>query len=510
MVRRYIDMVAEAARRTPDRDAVVDGDRRLTFAELDERVGRLGATLRARGLPVGARVALLAANELEYIEVQGACARSGFTLVPLNTRLAVPELEYILSDSTPTVLIAGRAEHDRAAMLAKKLEIPHVLGLGMPSELPAYDGAIAATLPDPTADPDDPDLTTTILYTSGTTGRPKGAMIDRAGFMARVFVNALELEAGPDDVFQQSLPMFHIAAFLAYAFLYRGGSVVMLPAFDPASCLQLMGREHATSTVLVPTMIGMLLDHPAIASFDPSHLRLIIYGGASIDPPMLRRALTTFRCGFHQQYGMTETGAQSILRPEDHDPDDDQALASGGTDAISFEIRIVDPDDRPVPSGERGEIVCTGPAVMSGYWNLPEETAATLRNGWMHTGDVGYRDEHGYLHVVDRRKDMIVSGGENVYPREVEAALADVEELREIAVIGLPDPRWGEQVTALIPTDAPPEEELTALLRERIAGYKIPRRWIRVDELPRNVTGKVLKGELRRRFAGSTAVSGEV
>lgn len=501
MVKRYVDLVAEGARRTPERIATVGNGRRLTYAEIDDRVGRLGAALRARGMKPGDRVALLAQNELEYLEIQAACVRSGFTLVPLNWRLAVPELEYIVGDCTPSVVIAGRGEEERVVRIAAAAGSPRLGGLGEPGQVEAYDALLASAEADPEADPLDLDLLTTILYTSGTTGRPKGAMIDRAGMTARVFVNATELDARSDDVFLEALPMFHISAFLAYAYAFRGGTVLQLPTFSPQDWLELQQAERATATVLVPTMIGMLLDDPAIDDYDTSSLRLIVYGGASIEPPLLRRALARFGCGFHQQYGMTETGCQTILRPADHDPDDDEKLASGGTDAVSFEVRIHDPSDRPLPPGEIGEICCRGPAVMSGYWGLPEVSADTLRNGWMHTGDLGYSDSRGYLHVADRRNDMVITGGENVYPREVEAVLSEHPAVRDVAVIGLPDPKWGEVVTAVVVGDETPDEELIAWLRERIAGYKVPRRYVWQEDLPRNVTGKVLKTTLRADLA---------
>ena len=504
IVKRHVDLVAEGARRSPARTATAGNGRRLTFGEIDARVGRLGAALRERGVKPGDRVALLATNEVEYLEIQAACVRSGFTLVPLNWRLAVPELEYILADCTPSLLIAGRGEEGRVERLAAAVGSRHLIGLGEPERLDAYDDLLAASEPDPEADPLELDLLTTILYTSGTTGRPKGAMIDRAGMTARVFVNATELDARADDVFVEALPMFHISAFLAYAYAFRGATVVQLPTFSPKAWLELQQAEKATSTVLVPTMIAMLLDDPAIDDYDTSSLRLIVYGGASIEPPLLRRALTRFGCGFHQQYGMTETGAQTILRPADHDPDDDERLHSGGTDAVSFEVRIHDPDDRALAPGEIGEICCRGPAVMSGYWGLPEVSAETLRNGWMHTGDLGYRDSRGYLHVADRRNDMIITGGENVYPREVEAVLSEHPAVREVAVIGLPDPTWGEVVTAVVIGDETPDEELRSWLRERLAGYKIPRRYVWAEDLPRNVTGKVLKTTLRSEL-GSAA-----
>jgi acyl-CoA synthetase (AMP-forming)/AMP-acid ligase II len=211
--------------------------------------------------------------------------------------------------------------------------------------------------------------------------------------------------------------------------------------------------------------------------------------------------MARFGCGFHQQYGMTETGAQTILRPDDHDPDDDEVLASGGTEAVTFDVRIVDEHDQEVPPGAVGEVTCRGPAVMTGYWRRPEATAETLRNGWMHTGDLGYRDVRGFLHIVDRRNDQIVTGGENVYPREVEVVLAEHPGQLDVAVVGVPDPKWGQLVVGVLAGDGgPTDDELTAWLTERIARYKVPRRWVRLDELPRNVTGKVLKGELRKRL----------
>ena len=500
MMKRYIDLVSGGSKRNPDATAVVSDGIRLTFSELDQRVGTLGSALRNAGLKIGDRVGLLAANELEYIEIQAACLRSGFTLVPLNTRLALPELEFIVNDCEPAILIGGRSEHARLKALGRKKSFQKIIGLGDSNDIHPYDDLITSALPDPSADPLDPDLSCTILYTSGTTGRPKGAVIDRKGLTARIFVNALELESTANDVFVACLPMFHIAAFLAYASVFRGGTAVMLPEFTPENCFNLLQKENATSMVLVPTMIRMLLDIPAIDDFDPSNLRMIVYGGESIPPAVLKKAVEQFQCGFHQQYGMTETGAQSVLRSEDHLSDDNEVLASAGSDAVSFEVRLVDDNDNNVPDGEPGEIVCRGPAVMTEYWRRPEETEKTLRNGWMHTGDIGRRDKNGYLHIIDRRNDMIVSGGENVYPREVEQILMGHPQVSEAAVLGIPDPKWGEAVACVLTGEAPDEKSLERYLRERVAGYKLPRKWFRLDELPRNPTGKVLKNVLKEKL----------
>src|SRR5215207_5533249 len=323
---RHLDLVAGPAVRRGDAVAVVGNGRRLSFAEVDDRIGRLGGLLRGLGLTPGDRVALLADNELEYLEIQGACLRSGFALVPLNTRLAEPELRFILEDCDSGVLVTGRNHAERGRKLAADLGIPHVLELGDGGN---YDKALAGAVGDPATDPLEPELPATILYTSGTTGRPKGAVVDRLGFTARVV---------------------------------NGAAVVMLQEFEPAEALAAMERERVTTTVLVPTTIGMLLDSPAVDAHDLSALRLIIYGGSAIEPAPLRRALARFGCDMHQQYGMTETGGQTILRPADHDPDDEEKLASAGTEAVGLQVRVVDDGDRPLPQGEVGEIVCRGPS----------------------------------------------------------------------------------------------------------------------------------------------------
>ncbi|MDA8267103.1 MAG: AMP-binding protein [Actinomycetota bacterium] len=497
----YLDLVAGVAAAHGERVAVVGSGRRIRFGELHERTGRLGAALRRLGLRPGDRVALLAANEPEYIEAQAACLRSGFTLVPINTRLADPEVSFILADCTPAVLIGGRSQLTRSAALATECGVTHVFGLGEADGVERYEDLLAAAVPDGTADPTDPDLTALILYTSGTTGRPKGAMIDRVAFTARVLVNCAELQLRPTDVHLAALPMFHIAAFLAYAHIVVGGSVAMLPEFSPQQCLAAMSEEHVTTTVLVPTMIAMLLDSPEMASSPPPDLRQIVYGGASITPRLLARAMDGFGCDMLQQYGMTESGASTIVRPADHDPNDEEKLSSAGSEIVSFEVAVVDDDDIPVPPGELGEVVCRAPSLMRGYWNRPDATAEALRGGWMHTGDIGFRDSRGRLHITDRRNDMVITGGENVYPREVEAALLEHPAVGDVAVLGTADPTWGQVVTAVLVEPAPPDAELESWVRHRLAGYKVPRRWVRVGELPRNATGKVLKHELRVMLA---------
>ena len=501
--KRYIDLVYGPALKQPEKIAVACGDYRLTFQQLHERIGSLGSAFRMLGLIPGDRVALLADNEPIHVELQGACLRSGFTLVSLNARLTDPEIEYIVKDCSPAVFIAGKQYADTVRRVGEKCGVTRLFACADGGGLDSYEDLLNSAEPDPDLDPIDNHLDALILYTSGTTGNPKGATIDRQAMTARIMGNAMEMEIGTDEVLLQNLPLFHISCFLFYAYLFRGATCILLPTFDPEKALSIMQKEGVTATNGVPTIIAMLLDAPNIDSYDPAPLRLITYGGAPIDPPLLRRALARFECCFQQQYGMTEAGSVCLLKAGDHDPEDNDALTSAGCDAAGYELLIIDENGNALPRGMAGEIKLRGPGLMTGYWGLPEKTAESIVNGWYHTGDVGYRDNRNFLHVVDRRNDMIISGGENVYPREVESVLAEHPAMIDAAVIGLPDPKWGEVVSCVLTENAPSAEELEAWLRERVAGYKIPRRWLRVPELPRTATGKVLKVQLRELFGSS-------
>lgn len=499
-IKRYIDLVHGSALRKPDATAVVCGPDRLTFKEVHERAGQLGAAFRAMGLVAGDRIALLADNELQFAELLATCLRSGFTLVPLNTRLTDPELEFILKDCAPALLIGGQNYAETIERIGPGCGIGQLFSTAENGVAGSYGQLLDSAVPDPDADPTDIDLNTLILYTSGTTGHPKGATIDRMAFSSRVMGNALEMEVKQDEVLLQNLPLFHISCFLFCAYFFRGATCVLLPNFNPETALSLMQKEAVTATNGVPTMISMLLGASNIDSYDPTPLRLITYGGAPIEPSLLRKAIAKFACGFQQHYGMTEAGSTCVLKAQDHDPDDAIALTSAGCDAAGYEIRIIDESGKQLPNGEAGEIILRGAGLMTEYWGHPEKTKESLVNGWFYTGDIGYRDERNFLHVIDRRNDMIISGGENIYPREIEAVLGDHPAMPDAAIIGLPDPVWGEIISCVLTEDAPSEKELEAWLRERLAGYKIPRRWFRIAELPRNATGKILKVQLRKQF----------
>lgn len=491
------DMLTNGAKRAPDLACVSDGITSHSFSETNDRASRLAWSLLDHGLLRGDRVALLAMNELEYTEIQVACQRAGLILVPLNYRLAIPELQYLVGDSSPSLLIHGPGFADYAAAL----NVEPTLYLGSEGHGSPYvellDTGTNAIEPRPV----EPEAPCVILYTSGTTGRPKGAVLSNMALWARINSSSLEFAQQPGDALLQCLPLFHIASNVGYAFSYMNATNIFVKAFDPAVVFEHLARDRPTHVLLVPTMINMLLNHPDIETSDWSSVRTIIYGASTIAPDLLGRAIEVMGCEFVQMFGMTETSGCAVLRPADHDPGNHpEWLASAGTDAAGFETRVVGPDDVELAAGAVGEIVTRGPAVMTEYWANPEATAEALRNGWMHTGDAGYRGSDGYVYVTDRFKDMIVSGGENIYPREVEDVLFAHDGVLEAAVIGIPSERWGEQVHAIVVLHAGAEVAEQTLLeyaRENLATYKVPQSVAFVDSLPKNVTGKVLKTDLR-------------
>lgn len=477
----------------PHKPAVICEDRSISFAELHSRVNALVSWFRRNGLRAGDRVALLARNELEYIEIQLAACRGGFMLVPINFRLAPAEVAWILDDAMPAAFIHG------AGLGVETKGIP-VLPLGS-----VYEAALAGETPDTGLPlPLDASAQCVILYTSGTTGRPKGAVLSNQALYARVNANLFDYQIQTADVFLQCLPMFHIASTVSYSFLAAGGTNVMLRDFSVEAVLDRLSRHRVTAALMVPTMINTLVNSTGLDGADKSTLAKLIYGASPIPPVVLAQAIEKLGCRFYQAFGMTETNAVTMLRPDDHDPlRYPERLASAGTAAIGMVMRVVDDQDRDVKQGETGEVVCQGPAVMDGYWGNPDATAEAMRGGWMHTGDLGHIDAAGYLYVTDRKKDMIISGGENVYPREVEDVLYAHPGVLEAAVIGVPDEHWGERVHAVIVRRdgaVADVDHILQFVRSRVAGYKAPKTGEFVDTLPKNATGKVLKTALRTRF----------
>jgi long-chain acyl-CoA synthetase len=477
---RVADVVREAASARGNHVAIRHRDRELTYAELDARSNRLAQALRAAGVGKDSRVAHLDRTAPEIVELLFATSKIGAVTVPLNWRLAPAELAAVVADAQPDVLIAGEAYADVAA--------PNVVVAG-----PEYERWLNAHDPVDPGGRGEPDDTVLQLYTSGTTGVPKGVLTTHRNLAAAV-ESSPRWEFDADTISMTPLPMFHIGG-IGWAFLglWNAATTVLVGEFVPEDVLDVLERQRVTNTIFVPTMLQLLCAVPGAEERDYSALRSIAYGASPITTPVLKDALRTFRCSLYGVYGLTEsTGGVMQLDPADHAHE--RLLRSAGRPFPWVELKIVD-----------GEVWLRAPNVTPGYFNRPEETAAALTDdGWLKTGDGGCLDDDGYLFLTDRIKDMIVSGGENVYPVEVEEALAQHPDVAEVAVIGVPDERWGETVKALVVARAgrsPTADELVAFARERLAGYKLPRTVEFVDDLPRTPSGKVLKRELRERAA---------
>ncbi|MFE4574370.1 long-chain-fatty-acid--CoA ligase [Streptomyces chartreusis] len=491
-------------RQDADRVFTEQAGRVLTYGGAIDHVARLAGGLRAHGISSGDRVAVLALNSDRYIHLLFAVPWADAVLVPINIRWSMKEIKYALADSEARVLFVD----DAFAALVEPLkdELPQLstvvhIGDGTPSEGTM---ALAQFTGEPVPDAHRRgDQLAGIFYTGGTTGAPKGVMLSHRNLtVAALGFNAVT-EQSPSGVFLDAAPLFHLAALSAcLGATQLGYTHVPLTIFHPPAVLETIQQYKVTDTVLVPTMMQMLVDHPEFDQFDLTSLRQLIYGASPIPEALITRLRQSLpRTRLIQGYGMTELGPiTTVLQDADHDHP--QRRRSAGQCVPHALIKIVDPEGNEVPSGAVGEIVVSGDHVMLGYWNKPEETAEAIRDGWMYTGDGGYLDADGYLYVVDRVKDMIISGGENVYSAEVENVISLHPAVAQCAVIGVPDSRWGERVHAvlrLVPDADLTLEELRAHCKEYIAGYKTPKSVEFVAELPLSAVGKILKTELRRR-----------
>ncbi|GAA4311887.1 long-chain fatty acid--CoA ligase [Klenkia terrae] len=488
--------------------ALVQGERRLTYADLDGRTDQLARALRALGVRRGDRVAGLLLNSVAFLETMLATAKLGAVFVPMNVRLAPPEVSYLLADSGADTFVysAPLAPVARAALTGDGVRIRSRLLVGGEVEDGEFDyeQVLAGGEPRPVdSDVDRRDLSC-LMYTSGTTGRPKGAMLTHDNHLWNV-VNSLSFGRGlrESDVTVTVAPMFHIGGLGVHTLplLYVGGTNVVLPSFDPIRTLEVMSRERATVQFMVPAMWAALMSVPGFDGYDLSSLELAVSGGAPCPLPVI-----DFFQGkglpFQEGFGMTETAPLVSVLDADHVK---EKAGSIGRAVFHVQARIVDDTDRNQPADEVGELVLRGPNVFAGYWGLPEATAEAFRGGWFHTGDLGRMDAEGFITLVDRKKDMIISGGENVYPIEVEQVLYRHDAIREVAVVGVPDDRWGETPVAVVALQdgaGTTAEELIAYARERLAHFKCPTRVEFVPELPRNATGKVLKTVLRQQHGG--------
>ena len=493
--------LARRASLTPNRVAIRTGGRDITYRELDDRAARLAGALTTTGVGPGDRVAALLTNGNEYVEAMFACARVGAILVPLSFRLAAPELAFMVNDSGSSVLIYGEEWTALAQGFRREtgLKAAYVVGAGPD---PSYEDALSAADPvlEPRAVASDDVLA--IFYTSGTTGQPKGAMLTHGNFFWTNLCMVLAFGFYQDERTLVILPMFHVGGWNANAMAtwWNGGTVVLEKSFDPAGTLATIERERITSMLGVPTMYQMMADDPTFAGADLSSIRDFLCGGAPLPVALIDRYQAR-GLGFIQGYGLTEAAPNCLILPRE---DSVRKAGAAGRPYFYADVRVVDGDGNEVGPGGSGEIVVGGPGVMKGYWNRPDATAETLRGGWLHTGDVGAIDDEGYVTIVDRVKDMYISGGENVYPAEVEKVLAGHPAIAEAAVIGVTDERWGESGRAIVVlrsgADGDPEE-IKRFCSERLAKFKVPSSVVFTDVLPRNPTGKLLKPELRERFA---------
>ncbi|HEV7898093.1 MAG TPA: AMP-binding protein [Planosporangium sp.] len=500
-----IDMVRAGARWYRDRVAVRAGDEQATYGEIDELSSRLANALIGLDVAAGQRVGLLLGNGLHTIAVDFACLKARATRVPLNARLSEAEHARMLTDADVALLVHEPAYAERAAALRQRIDGLVTLSLG-PSEAGSPDLLDAAANASP-ADPDlpaRPDDVILALYTSGTTGTLKAARHTQASYAAIVRNILLNLiNPGPDDVMLHAAPLIHASGTFVLPFWLRGGCAAVLPGFEPGAWLDALVRHRVTHTNLVPTMLQMLLASGATAEQGAS-LRSVIYGASPMPRPTIEAAMELWGPIFTQYYGQTEAPlAITVLRPEDH-VGADAPLSAAGRPAVDAQVRLVDADGAEVPAGEAGEIAVRAPFTMAGYLDAPELDAATwLGDGWLRTRDVGRFDDAGLLHLIDRTSDMIITGGYNVYPREVEDALLSYPGVAEAAVVGAPDPTWVESVVAFVvarPGAQLDRDALAGHVRDRVAGYKVPKRIEVVESVPKSAVGKILRRELRDRL----------
>jgi long-chain acyl-CoA synthetase len=478
-----------AARYYPGRTAIVSGEMRPTFRELQDRVARIAAALKRHGFQAGDRLAILLPNGAEYIELVYACSWLGVIAVPLNTRLSTTEIDRVLADASPRGLIRHSS-------------------LPVPNTRPSWELVLDQQTLDVGSDscPDpiyDPDAVLALVYTSGTTGHPKGVVQTHANILANIDHVNYWMPYGEGGVYLHAAPIFHILDLpFMFAAPAMGACQVTIPKFSPQSFCETVDRERVTHTVLVPTMINLLTQFADLEKYDLTSLRHLAYGGSPMAPELIHRTREVLPdLKLVQGYGLSETGFLTGL--QDHEHTEARFISCGRT-CPGIEVLVVDESGKEVEAGRPGELVARGANVMRGYWNNAQETGRAFRDGMFRTGDVGYRDADGYFYILDRSKDMIVTGGENVYSGEVEAVIYEHPAILEAAVFGIPDQQWGELVMACVvlkPGKTLSADELIAHCRRSLANYKVPRRVEFLQtELPKSGSGKILKRILRERF----------
>ena len=506
------DIPRKGARIHRNKEAVVFGDTRLSYGQFDDRVNRLANAFLSMKCKKGQRVAILSENSSKYLEVYFAAAKAGLVIVPLNFRLSPIEIEQIVNDSSPTVFFVGDGYETLTSNIKYKCSTVDIWSaLDNPTEGYAYYEDLLENAPnsDPKVVVDENELAV-LMYTGGTTGLPKGVMLSHRNLLSSTLAFAHTFQISELDTTCMLLPIFHASIWSALCCLMVGGKVVITRRAEMEAILRAIQDEKCTHVNAVPTIYNWLLDYPDLDSFDLSSLRLITYAGSPMPVEILKKCIQKFGNIMGQAYGMTEASPLvSILMPYEHAVAGQKVrlLMSAGKESVLMEVRVVGPDGKALKPGEIGEITVRGPNITMGYWNNPQLTQEKLRDGWLHTGDMGRIDAEGYLYLVDRKADMIITGGENVYPAETEHVLYEHPAVQECVVVSAPDQRWGERVQAvvLLRTDtSATEEELIAFCKQRLAGYKCPKKIEFWEQIPKSSVGKILRKDVRKKFWNET------
>jgi long-chain acyl-CoA synthetase len=503
------DIPRKGARLHRDSECLVFEGKRLTYKELDERVNRLANYLLSLELNSFKHIAVLAENCPQYVEIYFAVAKAGYVTVPLNFRLAPNELANILKDAEAKVLFFGQDYADTAREIAPGAGIGILVSIeGSEKGCLRYEELLANS---PATDPEiavDENQMSILMYTGGTTGKPKGVMLSHSSVMTAMLDLTLTYRYDRNETTCFILPMFHAAVWPVFCALIAGGKAAILRRPEITKILELLQEEKCTHINAVPTIYNWLMEHPDLDKYDLSSLRKVSYAGSPIAPGLLRKMIKKFGNILWQGYGLTEASPEmTTLMPEDHivegPPEKVRRLNSVGQEMYMVTVKVMREDGSEAAPGEVGEIVGRGKNIMMGYWKKPDKTAETIKDGWLHTGDIGTMDEDGYIYLLDRKHDMIISGGENVYPREVEDVLHEHPAVMEVTVVGVPDEKWGEAVKAVVVLKEGMQatgEEIIKFAKSRLAGYKCPKSVDFRDSLPKTGAGKIARSQIKKEY----------